>query len=183
VQTFGLKKIKYDKPARTPFCCNNNRNVPALNLKGGCIMTLVKFNERKDTGLLSPVFNDIFENFFNESFVSDRMVSRVPAVNISETEGHYHIELAAPGLKKEDFKLNLDRNMLTISAEKQMEQTENDKKYNKREYSYTSFVRSFTLPDSADDAHIEAEYTDGVLKINVAKKEEAKMASRQIEIK
>jgi HSP20 family protein len=146
-------------------------------------MTLVKFNERKDSGLLSPVFNDIFENFFNDAFVSDRMVSRVPAVNISETDGHYHIELAAPGLKKEDFKLNLDRNVLTISAEKQSEQTENDKKYNKREYSYSSFVRSFTLPDSADDGNIEAEYTDGVLKINVAKREEAKMASRQIAIK
>ncbi len=146
-------------------------------------MTLVKFNERKDSGLLSPVFNDIFENFFNDAFVSDRMVSRVPAVNISETDGHYHIELAAPGLKKKDFKLNLDRNVLTISAEKQSEQTENDKKYNKREYSYSSFVRSFTLPDSADDGNIEAEYTDGVLKINVAKREEAKMASRQIAIK
>jgi HSP20 family protein len=146
-------------------------------------MTLVKFNERKDSGLLSPVFNDIFENFFNDAFVSDRMVSRVPAVNISETDGHYHIELAAPGLKKEDFKLNLDRNVLTISAEKQSEQAENDKKYNKREYSYSSFVRSFTLPESADDGNIEAEYTDGVLKINVAKREEAKMASRQIAIK
>jgi HSP20 family protein len=146
-------------------------------------MTLVKFNERKDTGLLSPVFNDIFENFFNDAFVSDRMVSRVPAVNISETDTHYHIELAAPGLRKEDFKLNLDRNVLTISAEKQTEQSENDKKYNKREYSYSSFVRSFTLPESADDANIEAGYTDGVLKIAVAKKEEARMASRQIEIK
>lgn len=146
-------------------------------------MTLVKFNERKESGLLSPVFNDIFENFFNDSFVSDRMVSRVPAVNISETDGRYHIELAAPGLKKEDFKISLDRNMLTISAEKQTEQAENDRTYNKREYSYTSFVRSFTLPDSADDANIEAEYTDGVLKITVAKKEDAKMASRQIEIK
>jgi len=146
-------------------------------------MTLVKFNERKDVGRLSPGFNDIFENFFNEAFVSDRMVSRVPAVNIAETDGHYHIELAAPGLKKEDFKIDLERNILTISAEKQTEQTENDKKYNKREYSYSSFVRSFTLPESADDANIEAEYTDGVLRISVAKKEEAKMASRQIEIK
>ncbi|MDB5029989.1 Hsp20/alpha crystallin family protein [Mucilaginibacter sp.] len=146
-------------------------------------MTLVKFNERKDTGMLSPVFNDIFENFFNDAFVSDRMVSRVPAVNISETERHYHIELAAPGLKKEDFKLDLNRNMLTISAEKQNEQVDNDKKYNKREYIYTSFVRSFTLPDSVDDANIEAQYTDGILRINVAKRKEATTPSRQIKIK
>jgi HSP20 family protein len=144
-------------------------------------MTLVKFNEGKNRGnLVRPGFDDIFESIMNDTFLSDRMVSRVPAVNISETEGHYHIELAAPGLKKGDFKINLDRDVLTISAE---HQTENDKKYNKREYSYSSFVRSFTLPDSAKDDSIEAEYTDGVLKINVAKKEEARTASRQIAIK
>ena len=147
-------------------------------------MTLVKFNEGKSKGgLLRPGFDDIFESIMNDTFISDRMVSRVPAVNISETDGHYHIELAAPGLKKEDFKLNLDRDVLTISAEHREEKPENDKKYNKREYSYTSFVRSFTLPDSADDEQIEAEYADGVLQINVAKHEEARTASRQIEIK
>jgi len=147
-------------------------------------MTLVKFNEGKSRGsLVRPGFDDIFESIMNDTFLSDRMVSRVPAVNISETDGHYHIELAAPGLKKDDFKVNLDRDVLTISAERQTEQIENDKKYNKREYSYSSFVRSFTLPDSADDDGIEAEYTDGVLKINVAKKEEAKTVSRQIAIK
>jgi HSP20 family protein len=146
-------------------------------------MTLVKFNEGKNRSLARPGFDDIFESIFNDTFLSDRMVSRVPAVNISETDGHYHIELAVPGLRKEDFKVDLNRDVLTISAEKQTEQTENDKKYNKREYSYSSFVRSFTLPDSVDDANIEAEYTDGVLRINVAKKEEVRTASRHIEIK
>ena len=146
-------------------------------------MALVKFNEGREGNLTRSSFSDIFENFFNDSFISDRMISRVPAVNIAESEGHYHIELAAPGLKKEDFKLDLDRNVLTISAEKTTEQENNDKQYNKREYSYTSFVRSFTLPDSVDDANIDASYTDGVLKIDVAKKEEAKSVHRQISIK
>jgi len=146
-------------------------------------MALVKFNDSKNRELVNAGFNDIFETIFNDTFLSDRMVSRVPAVNISETDGHYHIELAAPGLKKEDFKLALEHNVLTISAEKQSSQTDSDKKYNKREYSYTSFVRSFTLPESANDENIEAEYTDGVLKINVPKREEAKVSSRQIEIK
>jgi HSP20 family protein len=145
-------------------------------------MTLVKFNDGNKS-VAAPMFNDIFESFFNDSFFSDRMISRVPAVNISETEGEYHIELAAPGLKKEDFKISLDRNLLNISAERKSEHHEENKKYNKREYSYSSFVRSFALPDSADDAHIEAEYTDGVLNVNVAKKEEAKMVTRQIAIK
>lgn len=146
-------------------------------------MALVKFNEGRERNLTHSSFNDIFENFFNDSFISDRMISRVPAVNIAESEGHYHIELAAPGLKKEDFKLDLDRNILTISAEKTTEQENNGKQYNKREYSYTSFVRSFTLPDSADEAKIDASYTDGVLKIDVAKKDEAKSIRRQISIK
>jgi HSP20 family protein len=111
------------------------------------------------------------------------MVSRVPAVNISETQDHYVIEMAAPGLNKEDFKIHLDRNMLTVSVEQKKEQTEQNKQYNKREFSYTSFVRSFALPDSADDANIEAQYLNGMLNIHVAKKDEAKQIARQIEIK
>ena len=141
-------------------------------------MTLVKFNPEKRNNSLLPGFNDVFDSIFN-----DRMVSRVPAANICETPDHFHIELAAPGLKKEDFKLNLDRNILNISVEQRSENNDNQKNYSRREYSYNSFVRSFTLPETADDNGIEAEYTDGVLKINIAKKEEAKSVSRQIEIK
>lgn len=146
-------------------------------------MTLVKFNEGRNRDLVSRGFNDVFESIFNDTFLTDRMISRVPAVNVSETDSEYHIELAAPGLRKEDFKVDLTENVLTISAEKKTEQTENDKKYNKREYSYTSFVRSFSLPESINDEQIEAEYTDGVLKIIVEKREESKTPSRQIEIK
>ncbi len=145
-------------------------------------MNMVKFNDG-NRSLLNPGFNDIFESFFNDSFLSDRMMSRIPAVNVGETDREYQIEMAAPGLKKEDFKLSLDRNLLHITVEKKDEHAENNKHYNKREYNYTSFVRTFALPDSADDAHINAEYHDGILKINVAKKEEAKITSRQIEIK
>lgn len=146
-------------------------------------MSLVKWNPEKSNNGLMPGFNDIFENFFSDAFVSDRMTSRVPAVNISETPEAYHIELAAPGLRKQDFKISTERNMLTVSVEQRAENNDANKKYNKREFSYTSFVRSFTLPESADESRIEAVYTDGVLQIEVAKKEEAKVVSRQIEIK
>jgi HSP20 family protein len=146
-------------------------------------MSLVKFDSDRKKNALLPGFNDIFEPFFNDSFLSDRMVSRVPAVNISENADEYHIELAAPGLKKEDFKIHVDRDVLTISVEQQQENEVNKKSYNKREYSYSSFVRSFVLPDGADHEHIEAGYADGILKISVPKKEEAKSVSRQIEIK
>jgi len=147
-------------------------------------MTLVKFNpEKRNNGSLLPGFNDVFDSIFNDTFFNDRMVTRVPAANISESEDHYHVELAAPGLKKEDFKISLDRNVLNISVERENESNEQQKNYSKREYSYTSFVRSFTLPDSANAENIDAAYADGVLKIDIAKREEAKAVRRQIEIK
>jgi HSP20 family protein len=146
-------------------------------------MTLVKFNPDKRNSSLLPGFSDVFDSIFNDTFFNDRMVTRVPAVNISETENNYHVELAAPGLKKEDFKLNLERNVLNIAVEQTASQEENQKNYSKREYSYSSFVRSFTLPESADDSQINASYTDGILRIDIAKREEAKSLRRQIEIK
>jgi HSP20 family protein len=146
-------------------------------------MSLIKFNNAGNNKSLNTGFNDIFESVFNDSFLSDRMISRVPAVNICETQDHYLIEMAAPGLQKEDFNLKLDRNLLTVSVEQKKEHTEQHKQYNKREFSYSSFVRSFALPDTADDAQIEASYNNGMLNIHVAKKDEAKQIVRQIEIK
>ena len=146
-------------------------------------MTRVKFNNNKEANALMPGFNDVFESIFNDTFFNDRTIARVPAVNISETAESYSLELAAPGLKKQDFKINVDNNALNISVEQQTENTDNNRTYNKREYSYSSFVRSFTLPEFADESRIEAAYEDGILKIDIAKKEEAKAVSRQIEIK
>jgi len=148
-------------------------------------MTLVKFNPNRDNkknGLMTG-FNDVFDSIFNDTFFSDRLMSRVPAANISESQDHYHVELAAPGLKKEDFKISLERDVLSISAEQSAQNDLQDRSFNKREFSYNSFVRSFTLPDSADDNGIDAKYENGVLCINIPKREEAKIQSRQIEIK
>lgn len=145
-------------------------------------MTLVKFNNGQKNAI-NPWFNDVFDSIINDSFFNEKFVNKVPAVNIAETENEFHIELAVPGLKKEDFKINLDKNVLSVSAEKKTENVNESKKYSKREYSYNSFVRSFTLPETVDHAKIEAEYTDGILKLNVAKKEEAKIQSREIAVK
>lgn len=146
-------------------------------------MTLVKFANPQKANAVKPWVNDVFDTFFNDSFVSDRMVSRVPAVNIAETEGNYQIELAAPGLKKEDFKINVDKNTLSITVEKKSEAVQENKKFNRREFSYSSFVRSFSLPDTIDYSGIDARYTDGILTIELAKKEEAKIQTREIEVK
>ncbi len=146
-------------------------------------MTLVKFANGQKSRAVNPFFSDVFDSILNDSFLSDKLSTRVPAVNIAETENEFQIELAAPGLKKEDFKISVDKNVLSISADKKTENVEEGKKFSKREYSYNSFTRSFTLPEVADQGKIEAEYTDGILKLNVAKKEEAKIQSREIAVK
>ena len=146
-------------------------------------MTLVKFNsDNKKNGSLTT-FNNVFDSIFNDTFFSDRMMTRVPAANISETADHFHIELAVPGVKKEDFKLKLERDVLSISVERQIEPDQQERSYAKQEFSYTSFVRAFTLPDGANADGIQAKYNDGVLSIDIPKIEEAKMVTRQIEIK
>ncbi len=145
-------------------------------------MTLVKFNNQKGTNSLLPGYNDVFDSIFNDTFFNNR-TSFVPAVNISESADAFHLELAAPGLKKEHFKLHIENNMLTISTETSAENSQNEKRYAKREFSYNSFVRSFNLPDTADHNRIEAAYEDGVLRVDIGKREEAKTVSRQIEIK
>jgi len=146
-------------------------------------MTLVKFNNGLKNNARGPFFNDVFDSILNDSFLGEKLVARVPAVNIAETENEFHVELAVPGLKKEDFKINLDKNVLTVSSEKKTENVEDGKKFSKREYSYKSFSRSFTLPESADHSKIEADYTDGILKLIITKKEEAKFQTREIAIK
>jgi len=145
-------------------------------------MTLVKFNNGQKNAV-NPWFSDVFDSLINDSVLNDRFVTKTPAVNIAETENEFHIELAVPGLKKEDFKISLDKNVLSVSTEKKTENVEEGKKYSKREYTYNSFVRSFTLPESADQSKIAAEYTDGLLKLNVTKKEEAKFQTREIAVK
>jgi HSP20 family protein len=148
-------------------------------------MALVKFANGNTNKVFQPAYNDVFESFFKaDPFLAKSTLNRNPAVNIAESENEFHIEIAAPGLKKEDFKINLEQNLLSVSAESKEENTETDsaKKYNRVEYNYSSFMRTFTLPETADHAKITAEYKDGILFISVAKKEEAKILSREIAI-
>lgn len=148
-------------------------------------MALIKFpnNRTMNTDSVNPFVNSIFDNFFNESFVSDRLITRVPAVNIQESAESYSVELAAPGLKKSDFKINVDKDLITVSVEKTEETKEEDKVFSKKEYSYTSFTRSFSLPETVDYNNIDASYEDGILKLIIGKKEEAIVAKRMIEVK
>jgi HSP20 family protein len=153
------------------------RNVNKEDFK----MTLVNFTSKKND-VLNPWFKAL-ESQFDDSFISNKMISRVPAVNIAETENDFQIELAAPGLVKENFKISVEKNILTISAENKNENTADDKKFNRIEFSYSTFVRSFVLPETVDYSKIDAEYIQGILKINIAKKEESKIKSREISVK
>ncbi len=145
-------------------------------------MTLVKFNPAKNSSSLNPLFTDVFQSAFNDAHLTDRLPSRVPAINIAETDADFQIELAAPGLKKEDFKISLEKNVLSISAEKKNENNDESKKFSKREFNYASFTRSFNLPETIDQNKIDAAYTDGVLKLTITKKEEEKIQTREIAV-
>jgi HSP20 family protein len=139
------------------------------------------------TGNILPgFFNDFFKPW-NEWFDVDgnewkRMLT-VPAVNITESDGFYEVALAAPGMKKDDFKIDLNGNMLTISSETEEKKEEKEQQFTRKEYNYTSFSRSFTLPEHVNAEKIEARYENGVLKIALPKKEEAKKpAAKQIAV-
>ena len=140
----------------------------------------------KNTDVVFPrLWNDFFENEFFGVPVTARPALSVPAVNIRKNETVYEIEVAAPGMKKEDFSISLDNQVLTIASEKKSEQVKEDKQhgYTRREFNFSSFRRSFALPEETQVDKISANYTDGVLHIHVPKKEAVKTPnSRMIEI-
>jgi HSP20 family protein len=141
-----------------------------------------------------PAFSRFWDDddFFNRGMVNwgtsnfSDSDTTLPAVNIKETENRYEVEMAAPGMKKEDFKIELDNNVLTISSEKTEESREDNGKdrYSRREFSYQSFQRSFSLPkEVVDEDKIEAHYKDGMLQLSIPKKEKAKQKlPRKIQI-
>jgi HSP20 family protein len=148
-------------------------------LKKEVIMTLAKRNQSGNGNWLSDFMNREVFDWTNSNFSPTN--TTLPAVNIKETEDHFTVEVAAPGMKKEDFNIELDNNLLTISSEKTDEREEKDgERYTKREFSYQSFQRSFTLPQNmVMEEKIEAKYKDGVLHLIIPKKEEAKKKPRR----
>lgn len=143
---------------------------------------------RTNGGLFPSLFDDFLRpspflgsSLFDVDFemLPARVGFNVPSANITESEKDYLIELAAPGLTKKDFKVEMDNGMLTISAEKKEEKKEVEGAYSRREYSYNSFSRSFTLPENCKSDKIDAKYEDGVLKLMLPKKEITPMKSKK----
>ena len=132
---------------------------------------------------VDPFLSHFFdvENMFPNRF---KTANAFPAVNIAETDKAFQVDVVAPGYNKEDFKVSVEDDVLTIGAEKKNESSEEDKdkQYSRREYSYSSFTRSFRLPENAEDAAISAEYKDGILKLNIPKTEIQQKVAKQISV-
>lgn len=142
-------------------------------------MTLVKTNPRN----LNNVFDDFFFNFpHNWGRDAQPATWATPAVNIHETKDGYHLEINAPGRNKEDFKVSVDNGLLTVQYEVKEETENKDYKTIRREFTYKSFKRSFTLDEKVNADGIQAKYDNGILKLFVPKKEEVKLEPKQISI-
>ena len=129
---------------------------------------------------LLPTFSD--EPFFND-WNGDRFwFSKVPPVNIIEKDNEYWIEMAVPGMTKNDFHVTCENGLLTITAEKEERKEEKDKDYTRREYNYNTFSRTFTLPDYVKSEQVKAQYENGMLRMTLPFKAEAKATRKEIKI-
>ncbi len=132
-------------------------------------MTLIRWHNRNP---LADMVNNFFDNDLSDFFgkrISD------PAANILENPDSFELHIAAPGMKKDDFKINLENSILTISVEMEDARNEESKNYTRKEFYFGSFSRSFTLPKTIDLDKIKADYENGILKVMLPKKEEAKV--------
>lgn len=149
-------------------------------------MTLIKWRNNKPANVfdtMPSLFNDFFEGMFSNDLMNREMMRYVPSVNIAERKADFRIELAAPGYTREDFKVEHDNGVLTISSEKQEEKSDSDSRYTRKEFSYASFKRTFSLPEYVDAEKISAEYKNGLLILTIPKREEAKQKpAREIKI-
>jgi HSP20 family protein len=119
-----------------------------------------------------PVFTSLIDDLFlNQDW--SQINTTVPAANIIEADDHFNIELAAPGKKKSDFKIELDEGVLTISSEIETKSTEKEGSFTRKEFGYSAFKRSFNIPDSVSADKISANYKEGILSVNLPKKQEA----------
>lgn len=140
-------------------------------------MSLIKFNNRQrlfpswtNEGLKNFLSSD---DFFNNDFFEED--SLMPAMNVKEHDDDFEIEFAAPGFNKKDFEVTIDENILNVCGEKKHEIEEKEEDFTRKEFSYNSFKRSITLPKSVNtDQEVKATYKNGILKLNLLKKEEAK---------
>jgi HSP20 family protein len=158
---------------------SNQTSMPSFNSDWG--------SQWPFSALTRPFFGrDLIQDFFDDDLAINRssLGTTLPAVNISETDNEVVIEMAAPGMNKKDFKVEINDNQLHIGYNKENKTDNNENNRWRQEFSFESFERTFTLPAIVEGEKIEANYTDGILKISLPKKEEARRKpARTIEIK
>jgi HSP20 family protein len=162
---------------RVAKCHNVKKLSENHTLKEDLAMSLTK---RIDSDVMFPSFSSLLDELMSDTLPRTGASSPklVPAVNILETENEFILEVAAPGLRKENFNLHVEQKRLSISA--QADETKQEGKYIRREFNYYSFKRVFALPDFVNIEAIQASYQDGILRISIAKREEVKPRSIQI---
>ena len=122
----------------------------------------------------APFFPSLIDDFINQDWnLKTPSSTTLPAVNIKDLDAQFEIELAVPGMKKSDFEIEVEDGLLSISSSLEEEQVTEKGKFTRREFSYNSFKRTFTIPDSVDPSSIEAQYSDGVLQLRLPKRKEA----------
>jgi HSP20 family protein len=154
-----------------------------LKIKNPKNMTLLRFKNLP----AEKSFNNFMDGFLNDfpslySGASNQNGFGSAPVNIKEMENEYVLELVAPGLDKDDFKINLDNNLLTVSAEKKSETENQNEKVIRKEFKFQSIKRSFTLDEKVDAENIVAKYLNGVLTLNLPKKAEVKASVKEISV-
>ena len=132
---------------------------------------------------------DLWDELFNDSYLprffswdNNHNGSSSPAVNVEETNKEYRIEVAAPGLEKDDIKVSVEDGVLTISSEKKTENEEKNDNYIRKEFGYSSFCRSFTLPEETDEEKISAKHKNGVLNVHIPKAEVKVTKAKEVKI-
>lgn len=146
-------------------------------------MTLVRFNQKPEEKRVKLLFEDFFNNIPSR-FVNDDFTGLNPSVpvNVKETEKAYMLEVIAPGMDKADFKVNVDNDLLTVSAEKKATPKNENERQVRKEFSYKSFARTFTLDNTINAEKIQGKYENGILYIELPKKEEARIQPKEINI-
>ena len=144
-------------------------------------MTLVKYNRP----MMSQGIFNLLDDIFSEDFLSPTMSYRretVPAVNVRETEKAFELEMAVPGMHKKDINVEIEEDALIISSEIKEENKEENDGYSRREFKFNSFKRSFNIPEDADAAKIDARHENGVLYVNIPKKEVKPSLKKMIKV-
>lgn len=144
-------------------------------------MSLIRWSP--ESGLFPSVSNWM-DDLFADDWVKPSVKGvSIPAVNVSENKDAFKLKVAAPGFKKEDFKLEIKNGALMISGEHKTETEDKEEKFTRQEYAYSAFTRSFTLPENVNGDDITAQYADGILKVVLPKKETAEKTTKQIAVK